>query len=65
MTAPPREIPPADKLTGEQYAGRSCVWCDTPITHGGYSAGTARGRIGACILDTEVYAGPCCPPEDR
>lgn len=65
MTAPPRDIPPVDQLTYAQRSGWSCVWCGTPITTGGYSAGTARGRIGAHILDTEVYAGPCCPPGAR
>lgn len=61
LTATGLLLPPAADLTWEQAAGRSCVWCDTPITRGGYSVGKARGRIGAHSLDTEVYAGPCCP----
>lgn len=61
MTAPPLPIPPATDLSWEQYAGRACVWCDTPITSGGRSVGIARGQDGAHNLDTEVYAGPCCP----
>lgn len=60
-----RTLPPAGELSSEQYAGRSCVWCDTPITTGGYSAGIARGRIGVHSLDTEVYAGRCCPTGGR
>lgn len=57
-----RQLPPADTLTREQYAGRSCIYCDTPITTGGYSAGISRGTVAGRTLDTEVYAGPCCPP---
>ncbi len=63
MTIPPHLIPPVDELTHAQYQGRSCVWCGIPITVGGYSVGISRGRVGECILDVEVYAGPCCPKD--
>ncbi|MEU4498894.1 hypothetical protein AB0F96_37000 [Streptomyces sp. NPDC023998] len=54
-------LPAAGDLSWEQYSGRACVWCDRPITRGGRSVGIARGRMGAHVLDIEVYAGPCCP----
>ncbi|NUK35072.1 hypothetical protein HRW16_09670 [Streptomyces lunaelactis] len=54
-------LPATVDLSWEQYAGRACVWCDQPLTTGARSVGTARGRIGAHVLDIEVYAGPCCP----
>jgi hypothetical protein len=53
-------IPPAFELTAEQYAGRSCCWCARVLTHGAVSAGIARGRLGAHVLDVEVYACPGC-----
>ncbi|MFG3509519.1 hypothetical protein ACGF5F_28910 [Streptomyces sp. NPDC047821] len=56
-----REIPPPEELTVGQYKGWSCVFCGTLIRHGGRLAGVTRGRDGAHDLDTEVYAGPCCP----
>lgn len=58
-----RTLPPVADLSGEQAAGRSCVYCNTPITHGGYPAGISRGHVGARVVDTQVYAGPCCPQE--
>ncbi|GGU54739.1 hypothetical protein [Streptomyces lavendofoliae] len=56
-----REIPPPGELTASQYKGWSCVWCGTPLTHGGRPVGVTRGRDGAHVLDAPVYAGPCCP----
>ncbi len=64
MTVPvadPHRLPAAAALSWEQYAGRACVWCDQPLTTGAHSVGIARGRIGAHVLDIEVFAGPCCP----
>lgn len=66
MTAPATSalaLPSAEDLSWEQYAGRACVWCDKPLTTAARSVGTARGRMGAHVLDIEVYAGPCCPQE--
>jgi hypothetical protein len=52
------ELPPVEQLSYGQYNGLSCVWCGTKLTTGAVSAGTARGQMGAHILDTEVYACP-------
>lgn len=57
----PHPIPPVEDLTVGQYAGWNCVWCAAPIPTGGRLVGISRGRDGAHILDTQVYAGPCCP----
>ncbi|MGI3229974.1 hypothetical protein ACRJ4B_45825 [Streptomyces sp. GTA36] len=50
--------PPVDKLGYEQYSGRACCWCGTPLMHGAVSAGISRGSQGAHVLDIEVYACP-------
>lgn len=55
-----REPPAATDLNREQYSGRACCWCGTPLWSGAVSAGIARGRSGAHILDIEVYAHPNC-----
>ncbi|MET9736453.1 hypothetical protein ABZZ79_39340 [Streptomyces sp. NPDC006458] len=58
-----RPVPSATSLTGRQYAGWPCIWCNAShaIT-GGISVGIARGRIGTHVLDVEVYAcTPQCP----
>lgn len=57
-----RELPDATKLSYWQYHGRACVWCGATLTTGAVSAGIARGRSGAHILDTEVWACPTCAP---
>lgn len=61
MTAPARALPALDTLTGDQAAGRACVWCRRLLTTGAVCAGTIRERLGAHVLDTEVWA---CPPCD-
>jgi len=50
--------PPATDLDGEQYSGRACVWCSKPLWRGAVSAGISRGKVGAIVLDNEVYACP-------
>jgi hypothetical protein len=60
-TADARVLPTAGDLSWEQYAGRACVWCDQPLTTGARSVGISRGRLGAHVLDIEVFAGACCP----
>jgi hypothetical protein len=55
-----REIPPVTDLTFGQCQGWACVWCRVRLTVGAVSAGIARGRSGAHVLDTEVYACPDC-----
>ncbi|MFC9624284.1 hypothetical protein ACFTXM_31340 [Streptomyces sp. NPDC056930] len=52
----------ADAL-GDQSAGRACIWCKKPLTTGAVGAGIIRDRLGVHILDTEVWAGPCCQGE--
>ncbi|MFD1659993.1 hypothetical protein ACFSL4_17770 [Streptomyces caeni] len=52
--------PPVSALTREQYAGRACCWCGTRLWRGAVSAGIARGRQGAHVLDAEVWACPAC-----
>lgn len=54
-------LPAAGDLSWEQYGGRACVWCDQPLTTGARSVGISRGRLGAHVLDIEVFAGACCP----
>ncbi|MEU0659650.1 hypothetical protein [Streptomyces lavendulocolor] len=56
-----RSIPPPEELTFGQYKGWNCVWCGGAIEHGGRLVGITRGTNGAHDLDSEVYAGPCCP----
>ncbi|MGW7366459.1 hypothetical protein ACWGI8_24245 [Streptomyces sp. NPDC054841] len=51
-------VPAAQALSWEQYAGRSCVACGKPLTTGAIWCGVARGRQGAHVLDTEVWACP-------
>ncbi|MGW3724132.1 hypothetical protein [Streptomyces sp. NPDC000851] len=46
-------------MTQAQYSGWACCWCGRSLREGGVSAGIARGRIAAHVLDIEVYA---CPP---
>lgn len=60
-----RQLPDAAELTWAQHQGFACVWCQRRLTTGAVSAGVARGRIGAHVLDIEVYEGPCCrrPPK--
>lgn len=55
-----RPLPDLRTLTWDQSAGRACIWCKKPLTTGAVSAGIIRGQLGAHILDTEVWAGPCC-----
>ena len=50
--------PRATELGYEAYSGRACCWCGKPLRHGAVSAGISRGRIGAVVLDVEVYACP-------
>ncbi|MGP3637498.1 hypothetical protein ACTU45_29860 [Streptomyces sp. 24-1644] len=61
MTARARTLPKPETLTGDQAAGRACVWCKRLLTTGAVSAGIIRDRLGAHVLDTEVWA---CPPCD-
>lgn len=63
MTIPTRPLPAPGTLTWGQATGRACIWCKTPLTTGAVSAGTIRDRLGAHVLDTEVWAGPCCVGE--
>ncbi|GGK65513.1 hypothetical protein [Streptomyces flaveus] len=58
MTA--RPLPSATDLTRAQYDGRACVWCGKPLWRNAVSAGIARGKIGAVVLDIVVYACPLC-----
>nr|PPQ57091.1 hypothetical protein C5F59_10655 [Streptomyces sp. QL37] len=60
MTAHPRPLPGPDRLTWDQSAGRACVYCARPLTSGAVHVGTIRDRLGAHVLDTEAWAGPCC-----
>lgn len=53
--------PPTAELSYAQYSGWACCWCGTQLRHGAVSAGIARGRDGAHVLDVEVYA---CPDPD-
>ncbi|MFE2040875.1 hypothetical protein ACFXAZ_08055 [Streptomyces sp. NPDC059477] len=59
MTGWPARPSPAAALTRAQYSGWDCCWCGKPLKEGGVSVGIARGRLGAHVLDIEVYA---CPP---
>jgi hypothetical protein len=56
-----RRIPDVEELTVGQYAGWNCVWCGAAIPTGARLVGVSRGRDGAHVLDTPVYAGRCCP----
>ncbi|WP_406381165.1 hypothetical protein [Streptomyces sp. NBC_01618] len=60
MTAPVRPLPDLGTLTWDQSAGRACIWCKKLLTTGAVSVGIIRGQLGAHVLDTEVWAGPCC-----
>lgn len=55
-----RPLPDPRTLTWDQAKGRACIWCKKPLTTGAVSAGIIRNRQGAHVLDTEVWAGPCC-----
>ncbi|MFF4752639.1 hypothetical protein ACWD5R_11515 [Streptomyces sp. NPDC002514] len=59
---PRPEPPPAASLTYAQYSGWACCWCGKSLLDvmGAQSAGFARGRSGAHVLDNEVYACPDC-----
>ncbi|WP_328426066.1 hypothetical protein [Streptomyces sp. NBC_00443] len=60
--------PAAAELNRAQYSGWACCWCATSLlgVSGVISAGIAEGRMGAHVLDTEVYAcGPRCPQRPR
>ena len=57
-----RALPPANALTRAQHDGHACVWCGKKLWHGAISAGIARGKVGAVVLDIEVYACPGCAP---
>ncbi|MGJ5826086.1 hypothetical protein [Streptomyces ossamyceticus] len=62
------ELPPVEQLSSGQFRGLNCVWCGVKLTTGAVSAGIARGRSGAHILDTEVWSCPNCvsvPVPDR
>ncbi|MFF0226319.1 hypothetical protein [Streptomyces sp. NPDC004629] len=58
------EPPPVASLTYAQYSGWACCWCGKSLLKvtGAVSAGVARGRDGAHVLDIEVYACPDCAP---
>ena len=55
-----RPLPSARDLTGAQHDGHACVWCGKPLRRGAVSAGIARGKSGAHVLDVEVFACPDC-----
>ncbi|MFI7329713.1 hypothetical protein ACIBQ3_34395 [Streptomyces rubiginosohelvolus] len=57
---PERQLPTLADLTWDQAAGRACVWCKKLLDRGAVSAGVIHERDGAHVLDTEVWAGPCC-----
>ncbi|MEU3220368.1 hypothetical protein AB0E67_30550 [Streptomyces sp. NPDC032161] len=59
-TASARPLPDPRTLTWDQAAGRACVWCRTPLTTGTVRVGVIPDRLGAHVLDTEVWTGPCC-----
>ena len=50
--------PPATELGYEAYSGRACVWCGKRLWRGAVSAGISRGKVGAVVLDNEVFACP-------
>lgn len=55
--------PPAvSDLSYAQYSGWACCWCGMCLLNvtGVESAGIARGRQGAHVLDIEVYACSGC-----
>jgi len=54
------EPPPVSQLSKAQYDGWACCWCGKDIWSGAVSAGIARGRQGAVVLDVEVYACASC-----
>ncbi|RPK56274.1 hypothetical protein EES43_24840 [Streptomyces sp. ADI96-02] len=58
--SPIRKLPGLESLTWDQAAGRACVWCKRPLTVGALPAGVIQGCDGVHVLDTEVWAGPCC-----
>ncbi|MFC9943350.1 hypothetical protein [Streptomyces pratensis] len=62
MTAPSRPLPGPERLTWDQSAGRACIYCARMLTSGAVRVGTIRDRLGAHILDSEAWAGPCCLP---
>ncbi|GGW29422.1 hypothetical protein [Streptomyces xantholiticus] len=51
-------IPPAADLSWEAYAGRACYACEKQLTVGAVLVGRAVGRMGAHVLDIDVYACP-------
>lgn len=53
-------LPDSGRLTWEQAQGRACIWCNRPLSAGAISVGIVRDQQGAHVLDTEVWAGPCC-----
>jgi hypothetical protein len=53
-------LPSALGLSRERWSGRACVWCGVLLTVGAVSQGIARGRLGAVVLDAEVWACPDC-----
>ncbi|MFI1728166.1 hypothetical protein ACH40E_02785 [Streptomyces acidicola] len=55
-----RQPPPVTALTYAQKAGWACCFCGKDIWTGAVSAGIARGRSGAHVLDVEVFACPDC-----
>ena len=58
MTA--QSLPSVHSLTKAQHDGHACVWCGKRLRHGAVSAGIARGRAGAHVLNVEVFACPDC-----
>ncbi|MFJ4785524.1 hypothetical protein [Streptomyces sp. NPDC088794] len=56
------EPPGAADLSRAQYSGWACCWCGKGLLDekGVVSAGIARGRQGAVVLDIEVYACAAC-----
>lgn len=53
-------LPSPETLTWDQSAGRACVWCKRLLTTGAVFVGVIPDRLEAHVLDTKVWAGPCC-----
>jgi hypothetical protein len=65
MTWTPKP-PSARRLTGPQYSGHACCWCNTRLARGARPAGRAAGMSGAHDLSVEVYeCGPDCRMRPR
>ncbi|MDQ0791927.1 hypothetical protein QFZ58_000415 [Streptomyces sp. B1I3] len=57
---PDRPLPSLESLSWDQSMGRACIWCNRLLTAGAVLAGVIHGRDGVHVLDTTVWAGPCC-----